>query len=121
MFIVDIYFDQKVYLKDQSGTISAFSSYDFSWTDDSGNPNPTRSTRVCMGKSSSLCLKFPVGLQNIVGMFSLECQSNIFINNLPYDSFIVYPVYGVGANELDFVVPIIPTNFSLSSFAQSIG
>ena len=74
-----------------------------------------------MGTTSSLCLKFPIGLQNLVGMFSLECQSNILINNLPYDGFIVYPVYGIGANELDFVIPILPTNSSLSSFAQSLG
>ena len=121
LFIVDIYFDSKIYLKDRTGNITAFSSFDFNWSDDSGNSNPIRSTRVCMGTTSSLCLKFPLGLQNLVGMFSLECQSNILINNLPYDGFIVYPAYGIGANELDFVIPILPTNSSLSSFAQSLG
>ena len=108
MYILDLFFDNKIYLEKNS-IISEYSSFNFSY-----DPYVASSIPICLGKVSSRCPKLPQALLNIAGILQLDCPSqNSFISSLPLPSKILPYVEGLGGGSLDFVVPFPPTTYVL--------
>ena len=72
-YILEVYFDGPVYLS-ANGTITPFTLFNFTF-DTISNVTLERNF-ICMGASQKRCLNYPPALQNLIGIFSLECSAN---------------------------------------------
>jgi hypothetical protein len=98
MDVLDIYFDQKLYM-DDGNNLKAFTSYNFTW-DILNTSNPPNSIPICMGKTSALCPRLPEGLLNLVGMFRIDCLNNAIINPFSSQGKIITYTEGYGKNNI---------------------
>ena len=68
--------------------------------------NPTSAIPICLGKSFAWCSDLPEGLNNVAGLFELECSNGNKIASLPYIDNIIKYFDGAGSTYLDFVIPV---------------
>ena len=105
--------------------------------------------RLCLGKSESRCPSMPDGLLNQIGVVSLECPNGKSIPLAPYEDKMVYYALGFGgkktykqeiqtrnpfflllsslfffhtiANNLDYLIPLTPTDYPFQKLLLQFG
>eukprot|EP01091_Cochliopodium_minus_P010843 TRINITY_DN2969_c0_g2_i2.p1 TRINITY_DN2969_c0_g2~~TRINITY_DN2969_c0_g2_i2.p1 ORF type:complete len:1647 (-),score=329.46 TRINITY_DN2969_c0_g2_i2:19-4959(-) len=116
--ILEVYFDDKLYLKSGNGTITQFTSHNFTWDFLNTTTTPAKNTSIpiCMGRSYAVCPVLPPGLANIAGSFMLECPNNKTVTSRPNSLDYIYYQSGSGANNLDFLIPMPPAEEPFTAF-----
>eukprot|EP01091_Cochliopodium_minus_P008704 TRINITY_DN2013_c0_g4_i3.p1 TRINITY_DN2013_c0_g4~~TRINITY_DN2013_c0_g4_i3.p1 ORF type:complete len:1507 (-),score=272.92 TRINITY_DN2013_c0_g4_i3:302-4822(-) len=124
-YIFDLYFDSKIYLKNNSDTYS-LSSFNFSFTPFVGDPfffytDDNTSLALCLGKSDAFCAVLSDGQLNLAGIFELECSNNIKIKSLPIATNIITYNAGFGGQLADYLIPLIPSSNPFEAFIKEYG
>lgn len=156
--VVEVYFDQPLFLSKGSSS-SPFLSKNFTWDNSTVDVNRNF---LCLGPCEERCWNFPEALEDLIGVFSLDCQGSKgntlqitssvssffsllqinfslspfsfsscvtphFLVALPkgtpyiFGNVVIDPTDPLSFNNLDFLIPLPPTEDPLSTLAYSIG
>ena len=123
-YTIEIFFDGKIYLE-KDGIRNMLKNFDFRFKNEIGNPInfklPNNSLSLCLGKSNQMCSVLPKGLENLAGIFHLECGNGKSVKSIPNNGEIVNYVNGYGGKNHDWLIPIPSTDQPFDSLIQQFG